>query len=213
VSRRIEQIPFYVVDVFTETPLAGNSLAVVADCEDLDDAAMKRVAREFNQSETTFVLPPTRAEAAWRLRCFTPTGFEAFGAGHNARGAWWWIVEAGRIPLENGRNQFHQELGDRILPVDVIASVGRPLQIVMTQKALQFGAILRDEAELAAALGLERTDLGPLSKQVVSTERRTCWCIFAIVRRSIVPSPTPHVSLPCSGRPAARGVISSASIH
>jgi trans-2,3-dihydro-3-hydroxyanthranilate isomerase len=97
------------------------------------------------------------------------TGFEAFGAGRIALGAWWWIAEAGRIPLENGRNQFHQELGDRILPVDVIASVGRPLQIVMTQTALQFGAILRDEAELAAALGLKRTYLGPLSKQVVST--------------------------------------------
>jgi PhzF family phenazine biosynthesis protein len=169
VSRGTKEIPFYFVDVFTDIPLAGNPLAVVADCEDLDDAAMKRIAREFNQSETTFVLPPTRAEAAWRLRCFTPTGFEAFGAGHNALGAWWWIAEAGRVPLENGRNQFRQELGDRVLPVDVIASDGRPLQIVMTQTAPQFGAILRDDAELAAALGLEQTDLGPLSKQVVST--------------------------------------------
>jgi trans-2,3-dihydro-3-hydroxyanthranilate isomerase len=169
VSRLAKEIPFYFVDVFTDTPLAGNPLAVVADCEFLDDAAMKRIAREFNQSETTFVLPPTRAEAAWRLRCFTPTGFEAFGAGHNALGAWWWIAEAGRVPLEDGRNQFHQELGDRVLPVDVIASEGRPLQIVMTQTAPQLGAILRDDAELAAALGLEQTDLGPLSKQVVST--------------------------------------------
>jgi trans-2,3-dihydro-3-hydroxyanthranilate isomerase len=165
----IREIPFYFVDVFTDTPLAGNPLAVVADCESLDDAAMKRIAREFNQSETTFVLPPARAEATWRLRCFTPTGFEAFGAGHNALGAWWWIADAGRVPLENGRNRFHQELGERILPVDVIASDGRPSQIVMTQTAPQFGAVLRDEAELAAALGLEQTDLGPLSKQVVST--------------------------------------------
>jgi trans-2,3-dihydro-3-hydroxyanthranilate isomerase len=130
---------------------------------------MKRIAREFNQSETTFVLPPVRAEATWRLRCFTPAGFEAFGAGHNALGAWWWIAEAGRVPLENGRNKFHQELGDRVLPVEVVASDGRPRQIVMTQTAPQFGAVLRDEAELAAALGLELTDLGPLSKQVVST--------------------------------------------
>ena len=157
------------MDVFSDTPLAGNPLAVVADCEFLDDTTMKRIAREFNQSETTFVLPPTRAEATWRLRCFTPTGFEAFGAGHNALGAWWWIAHAGRVALKDGRNRFHQELGDRLLPVEVIASAGQPQEIVMTQTAPQFGAILADEAGLAAALGLDPGDFGPLPKQVVST--------------------------------------------
>jgi trans-2,3-dihydro-3-hydroxyanthranilate isomerase len=168
-NRRAMEVPFYFIDVFTETPLTGNPLAVVADCESLDDATMKRIAREFNQSETTFVLPPTRSEATWRLRCFTPTGFEAFGAGHNALGAWWWIAHAGRVPLEEGRNKFHQELGERVLPVEVIASEGQPREIVMTQTAPQFGAIVDDEAGLAAALGLDETDFGPLPKQVVST--------------------------------------------
>jgi len=166
---RSRELPFYFVDVFTDTPLAGNPLAVVADCEFLDDATMKRIAREFNQSETTFVLPPTQAGATWRLRCFTPTGFEAFGAGHNALGAWWWIAHAGRVPLADGWNRFHQELGDRVLPVEVIASDGQPREIVMTQTAPEFGAILSDEAGLAAALGLNAADFGPLSKQVVST--------------------------------------------
>jgi trans-2,3-dihydro-3-hydroxyanthranilate isomerase len=124
---RTKEVPFYFVDVFTETPLTGNPLAVVADCEFLDDATMKRIAREFNQSETTFVLPPTRAEATWRLRCFTPRGFEAFGAGHNALGAWWWIAHTGRVPLENGSNRFHQELGDQLLSVEVIASDAPPI--------------------------------------------------------------------------------------
>lgn len=55
------------MDVFTDTPLAGNPLAVVADCEFLDDATMKRIAREFNQSETTFVLPSIREEATGGL--------------------------------------------------------------------------------------------------------------------------------------------------
>jgi trans-2,3-dihydro-3-hydroxyanthranilate isomerase len=168
-SRRPREIPFFFVDVFTDTPLTGNPLAVVADCDFLDDATMKRIAREFNQSETTFVLPATRADATWRLRCFTPTGFEAFGAGHNALGAWWWIAEAGRVPLADGRNSFHQELGDRMLPVEVIARDGQPREIVMTQTAPRFGEILADEAGLAVALGLDVADFGPLPKQVVST--------------------------------------------
>jgi len=168
-NRRTREIPFYLVDVFTDTPLAGNPLAVVSDCESLDDATMKRIAREFNQSETTFVLPPTRAGATWRLRCFTPAGFEAFGAGHNALGAWWWIAHAGRVPLADGRNRFYQELGERVLPVEVIASDGQPRQIVMTQTAPEFGAVLADKAGLASALGLDEVDFGPLPKQVVST--------------------------------------------
>jgi predicted PhzF superfamily epimerase YddE/YHI9 len=44
-NRRAKDIPFYFVDVFTDTPLAGNPLAVVADCEFLDDATLKRIAR------------------------------------------------------------------------------------------------------------------------------------------------------------------------
>ena len=78
---------------------------------------MRAVAREFNQSETTFVLPPTRPEATWRLRSFTPAGAEVVGAGHNALGAWWWLATAGRIELDaDGGAALVQEIGGRVLP-------------------------------------------------------------------------------------------------
>jgi trans-2,3-dihydro-3-hydroxyanthranilate isomerase len=162
------RLPFFLVDVFTDKPLSGNPLAVVADAESLDDATMKRIAREFNQSETTFVLPPTRQGAEWRLRCFTAAGIEAFGAGHNALGAWWWIADSGRVPLQNGVNRFHQELGERVLPLEIIAAGGHPENIVMTQTAPSFGAIA-DRRALAAALRLDESDFGDLPAQVVST--------------------------------------------
>jgi len=167
---------------------------VVADCEFLDDATMKRIAREFNQSETTFVLPPTRAEATWRLRCFTPAGVEAFGAGHNALGAWWWIAQAGRVPLKDGRNRFHQELGERVLPVEVIASGGKPQEIVMTQTAPEFGAILADKAGLASALDSMQATLAHYRSRSSRPEPRTCWSISATGLRSIAPSRTLGVS-------------------
>jgi predicted PhzF superfamily epimerase YddE/YHI9 len=50
---------------------------------------MAAIAREFNQSETTFITTATRADALWRLRSFTPDGSEVTGAGHNSLGAWW----------------------------------------------------------------------------------------------------------------------------
>jgi len=72
---------YVVLDVFTDRPLTGNALAVVLDSEGLDDAAMQTIAREFNLSETVFVLPPESERHRARLRIFTP-GRELPFAGH-----------------------------------------------------------------------------------------------------------------------------------
>jgi PhzF family phenazine biosynthesis protein len=126
-------IPFYLVDVFSDRPLQGNPLALVPDAERIDDVTMRRLAREFNQSETTFLLPPTHAGADYRLRCFTPTGQEVFGAGHNALGAWWWLAESGRLDLGQTGRQFTQQIGDHLLPVEVVCDAGHLVSVGMTQ--------------------------------------------------------------------------------
>ncbi len=77
-----QHVRFSLVDVFACEPLNGNPLALVVDVQELSQETMQRIAREFNQSETTFLLLPTKPEADWRLRSFTPTGAEVFGAGH-----------------------------------------------------------------------------------------------------------------------------------
>jgi trans-2,3-dihydro-3-hydroxyanthranilate isomerase len=150
---------FYLVDVFAEAPLTGNPLALVADADGLDEAVMQAVAREFNQSETTFLLPPTRGGATSRLRSFTPSGTEVFGAGHNALGAWWWLATAGKLALDDGSGRFAQEIGERVLPVEVVGSNGRPSEIWMDQAPPRLGQTVKDLPELAAALGLDTQDL------------------------------------------------------
>lgn len=77
---------FHTLDVFTETALAGNPLAVVLDCEGLDDRRMQALAREFNLAETVFVLEPRDPINTARLRIFTP-GRELPFAGHPTVGA------------------------------------------------------------------------------------------------------------------------------
>lgn len=72
---------YRVYDVFTDTVLAGNPLAVVLDAEGLDIDAMQRIAGEFNLSETTFVLPPENPRHRARVRIFTPRHELPF-AGH-----------------------------------------------------------------------------------------------------------------------------------
>lgn len=73
--------PFVTLDVFTDTPFAGNPLAVVGDGEGLDTAQMQAIAKEFNLSETTFVFPPENAANTARVRIFTPSQELPF-AGH-----------------------------------------------------------------------------------------------------------------------------------
>lgn len=77
---------FTQVDVFTDTPLLGNPLAVVHDAQGLSDAQMAAFARWTNLSETTFLLPPTDASADYRVRIFTPHRELPF-AGHPTLGS------------------------------------------------------------------------------------------------------------------------------
>ncbi len=74
---------YVVADVFTDTPLQGNQVAVFLDAAELSDAQMQRTAREMNLSETVFVL--SRAEAEAEIRIFTPTTELPF-AGHPVLG-------------------------------------------------------------------------------------------------------------------------------
>lgn len=76
---------FAQVDVFGSGPCSGNPVAVVLDAEGLSDEEMQRFARWTNLSETTFVLPPTRPEADYRVRIFTPV-LELPFAGHPTLG-------------------------------------------------------------------------------------------------------------------------------
>jgi trans-2,3-dihydro-3-hydroxyanthranilate isomerase len=72
---------FVTLNVFTRETLAGNPLAVVLDADGLDSDRMQRIAREFNLSETVFLLPPDEARHRAKLRIFTP-GRELPFAGH-----------------------------------------------------------------------------------------------------------------------------------
>jgi len=72
---------FALVDVFTDRPFGGNQLAVFPDAAGLADGTMQQLAREFNFSETTFVLPPADPSHTCRVRIFTP-GRELPFAGH-----------------------------------------------------------------------------------------------------------------------------------
>lgn len=145
-----------IIDVFADTPLSGNPLAVVQGADDLTDEQMRRIAGEFNQAETTFIQHSARAD--WKLRSFTASGAEVFGAGHNALGAWLWLGEHGDLGPLTTAQTFRQEIGSDVLPIELVAIDGR-VHGRMRQAPLRLSEPLGDIAPLAAALGLDNGDI------------------------------------------------------
>lgn len=154
---------FAIVDVFAETPLNGNPLAVVLDADELTDETLRLVAREFQQSETTFVLRPRSPSATLRLRSFTASGEEVVGAGHNALGAWWWLVKSGRVPA----GPLRQEIGDHLLDLQVRRE-GDHFMVAMEQAPPTAGDAV-PVSWFCDALGLDAERLGSEPAQVVSS--------------------------------------------
>ncbi|MCK6212735.1 PhzF family phenazine biosynthesis protein [Georgenia sp. EYE_87] len=105
---------FAQVDVFSPVPFAGNPVAVVVDGDGLSDAEMQRFATWTNLSETTFLLPPTTAEADYRVRIFTTDGELPF-AGHPTIGSAHAWLEAGGTPRTPGR--LVQECAQGLVPL------------------------------------------------------------------------------------------------
>lgn len=105
---------FALVDVFGREPLLGNPLGVVLDGEGLSTQEMQRITRWLNLSETTFLLPPSSAEADYRVRIFTLARELPF-AGHPTFGSCHAWLEAGGRPRRSGR--LVQECGAGLVPL------------------------------------------------------------------------------------------------
>src|SRR5215213_433244 len=102
---------YVLADVFTDTPLTGNQLAVFTDGRGFDDTTMQDVAREMNLSETVFVLPAEAGGHA-RIRIFTPVAELPF-AGHPTLGSAFVLAQ----PLQ--LVEIRIETGAGIVPVRI----------------------------------------------------------------------------------------------
>ncbi len=150
---------FATLDVFTTQPLAGNPLAVVLDSEGLDSAAMQAIAREFNLSETVFVLPPDEPRYRARVRIFTPARELPF-AGHPTIGTA--VFLALQDPGLADASAFGLEEGIGTVPCIVETlpdgSGGRArFKLPVMPDSLGPGP---EPEELAALLGLEPGEIG-----------------------------------------------------
>lgn len=171
-------VPYVTVDVFTDRAFGGNQLAVFPDASGVPPELMHPIAREFNYSETTFVLPPSDRSHTRRVRIFTPGGEVPF-AGHPTVGTAHVLASIGAIPLtgEVTRIVFEEQVGP--VPVSIRAQGGRPVFCQLSVAKLpEIGPPPPPPEELAAVLSLEPRDIlgGDFAPQAVS-----CGLPFLIV--------------------------------
>jgi trans-2,3-dihydro-3-hydroxyanthranilate isomerase len=152
---------FHTLDVFTETPFEGNPLAVVLDSQGLDDAAMQRIAREFNLPETVFVSEPSDSINTAAMRIFTPANELPF-AGHPTVGTAVLLAEtraADRLGEGGVTIALEQKIG--LVKVDVSRKPGRPARAVFSLPVLPRLLEHAFEPDLVArALGVDVSEIG-----------------------------------------------------
>lgn len=145
------KLPFKQVDVFTSVPFGGNPVAVILDARGLSEPQMQRIANWTNLSETTFVLPPTQAEADYRVRIFTPRAELPF-AGHPTLGTAHALLEAGKIVARNG--QLTQECTTGLIALTVSTADSGAVQIAFELPSPSFSPLSANQVnELEDIIG------------------------------------------------------------
>jgi PhzF family phenazine biosynthesis protein len=144
----VSRFAYRLVNVFAEpgVPFTGNPLCVFEDARSLEADTMQALARQFNLSETTFLLPSEHAHA--RVRIFTP-GFEMPFAGHPTLGS-----AAVCRALGRGGDALTLEMAAGIIPV-----VAHERVWTLTAQTPSSRELELPRAQLAALLGLREADL------------------------------------------------------
>ena len=145
-------------DVFTDTALEGNQLAVFLDGSGLSPERMQAIAREMSFSESTFMLPAESPGTDIRMRIFTPNN-EMPMAGHPTIGSTFALASTGVIRPDRTRFVFGLNVGPT--PVDLQWKDGALSFAWMTQLVPEFGEPVTARADVAAALGVTEADLVP----------------------------------------------------
>jgi trans-2,3-dihydro-3-hydroxyanthranilate isomerase len=141
---------YVVADVFTDTPLAGNQLAVFTDARGIPEERLQPLAREINFSETVFVYPP-EGDGHARIRIFTPSVEVPF-AGHPTLGSA--FVLAGPLQLD----EIRLETGAGTVPVRLTRD-GRDIRFGWMEQPIPSVRPYEAADELLSALAVPGSQL------------------------------------------------------
>jgi trans-2,3-dihydro-3-hydroxyanthranilate isomerase len=148
-------VPFVTLDVFTDTRFGGNPLVIFPDARGLDLPTMQALSKEFNLSESAFVLPPADPANDALVRIFT-SDIELDFAGHPNVGVGWLLAERGLD--RSGVLRFEQGAGlveitiERTAGTIARCQVAAPLPVSL--------GVAPPRVQLAACAGLDAGEIG-----------------------------------------------------
>ncbi|HYE15017.1 MAG TPA: PhzF family phenazine biosynthesis protein [Pyrinomonadaceae bacterium] len=155
----MRKLHYHRVDVFTDRAFGGNPLAVFTNGRGVSAETMQAIAKEFNLSETTFVLPPDDPAHDWRVRIFTP-GSELPMAGHPTVGTSFILAREHLVETkQDGEVLITLEEGVGPVPVRLEFEAGLPAYAEMSQPLPTFGPRFKDPKAIADMLSLEVADV------------------------------------------------------
>ncbi len=154
------KLKFHTLDVFTTRKFAGNPLAVVLDADHLTTEQMQAITKEFNLSETTFVMKPENPNNTAKVRIFFPGGEMPF-AGHPTLGTAILLAELNNKPGCTISTEIRLELKAGLTPVKV-TRIADQCSGIFTAPVIPFhvDTPLPNVADTARALNLEESDIG-----------------------------------------------------
>lgn len=150
---------FFTADVFTDKMFGGNQLAVFPQASGLDAKQMLQITKEFNYSETVFVLPPRDPAHTRLLRIFTPAQEIPF-AGHPTIGTAFVLASIGQIQLTGDESKITLEEGVGAVPVLISMRHGKPYFMKLTSAKLpEYGPKPPSLEDIAVCLSANVSDI------------------------------------------------------
>ena len=164
------KLHFHTLDVFTTRKFCGNPLAVVLGADHLSTEQMQTITKEFNLSETTFVMQPENPAHTAKVRIFFPGGEMPF-AGHPTLGTAALLAELKQKPGCSFETNITLELKAGLTPVTITRIADR-INGIFTAPVIPFHAPaqLPSKDETAKALGLASDDIGFDGHTIASLE-------------------------------------------
>lgn len=152
----MNQLSYYVLDVFTDQKYKGNPLSVVCIDHELTIDQYHEISREFGYSETSFV-HYSEAEHAFKVRSFTPAKYEVSGAGHNLLGAVCLALIKKWDIFKNQQTEPWVKMREEKISLRITEENGIPYVAMKQKPAVILGTV--PDQMIAAAIGLSVDDL------------------------------------------------------
>ena len=156
----MRRFAYFTLDVFTRSRFGGNPLAVIPDALGLSSEEMQAITREFDYSESVFLLPPDDPRHTRRVRIFTPARESPF-AGHPTIGAAIALAQEGIADLAGGPSAVVLEEG--VGPVRVALEVSLDGFVRAELTAAQAPRPMAGAASAAALAGMASLTPGDLA--------------------------------------------------